>query len=409
VHDDPATPSWLPRAPSPLDGRWASDIPATGAWRRGDPVGRRRFVPIGAERPFALEFGRSLSHAQVAYETWGELDGSASNAVLVCHALTGDSHAAGDMGNGHPTPGWWDDLIGPGRPLDTDRLFVVCVNVLGGCQGSTGPSSPDPRSGRPYGSSFPMVSIRDIVRSQARVADALGIDRWHLVIGGSMGGMQVLEWAVMFPHRVGAFAPIATTTAASAWQLAWSAVGRTAIALDPRWRNGDYYDAAPGDGPHAGLAVARSVAQITYRSDAVFAERFGRELIDPIDGFGLWSRFQVEGYLDHHGQKLARRFDTNSYLVLNRAMDMHDIGRGRGGVEAALRRAAAPSLVLGITSDTLYHPYQQRELHAALVGLGRDSTYGDIVSEHGHDGFLLEFEQVAAHVTDFLARIEKDR
>jgi homoserine O-acetyltransferase len=409
VPDDPTSASWLPRVPSPLDRRWARDIPASGAWRDGDPVGSRRFVPIGAERPFAMEFGGSLSDARLAYETWGELDDSASNAVLVCHALTGDAHAAGPMGPAHPTPGWWDDLIGPGRPLDTDRLFVVCANVLGGCQGSTGPSSPDPATGRPYGSRFPMVSIRDMVRAQAALADHLGIDRWHSVIGGSMGGMQVLEWAVMFPQRVGSFVAIATTPAASAWQVAWSAVGRTALALDPRWRGGDYYDAEPGDGPHAGLAIARAVAQITYRSDEVFEERFGRELVDPIDAFELWSRFQVEGYLDHHGQKLARRFDANSYLLLNRAMDLHDLGRGRGGIDLALRRVVAPSLVLGITSDTLDHPHQQQGLHAGLVAAGKDSTFGMIESPHGHDGFLLEFDQVADHITRFLTRIEKER
>jgi homoserine O-acetyltransferase/O-succinyltransferase len=408
VRDDPGATSWLPRAASPLDARWAPDIPATGAWRPGDPVGRRQFVPIGDDRPFAMEFGGFLSDACLAYETWGELAADGGNAVLVCHALTGDSHAAGDMAAGHPTPGWWDDMIGPGRPLDTERLFVVCANVLGGCQGSTGPASPDPVTGKPYGSRFPMVSIRDIVRAQARLADHLGIGRWLCVVGGSMGGMQVLEWAVMYPQRVRAFAAIATTVAASAWQLAWSAAGRTALALDPRWRGGDYYDAPAGDGPHAGLAVARSIAQVTYRSDEVFAERFGRELVDPIDGFGPWSRFQVEGYLDHHGQKLARRFDANSYLVLNRAMDLHDLGRGRGSVELALRRIVASGLVLSITSDALYHPYQQRQLHDGLIAAGKDSAFGVIESPHGHDGFLLEFEQVADHLVPFLTRIEKD-
>jgi homoserine O-acetyltransferase len=248
-----------------------------------------------------------------------------------------------------------------------------------------------------------------MVRAQAVLADHLGVGRWHSVIGGSMGGMQVLEWAVMYPERVGSFVAIATTAAASAWQVAWSAVGRTALALDPRWRGGDYYDAAPGDGPHAGLAVARAVAQITYRSDEVFQERFGRELVDPIDAFELWSRFQVEGYLDHHGQKLARRFDANSYLLLNRAMDLHDLGRGRGGIDRALRRVTAPSLVLGIDSDTLYHPHQQEALHAGLVAAGTDSTHAVLESPDGHDGFLLAFDQVADHVTRFLTRIEKER
>jgi homoserine O-acetyltransferase len=384
-----------------------ADLPASGAWRPGDPVGDRKFVTIAADHPFALEGGGTLDHVTVAYETWGELDDTGSNAVLVCHALTGDSHASGRIGHGHPTPGWWDDLIGPGKAIDTDRYFVVCANVLGGCQGTTGPSSIDPATGTPWGSRFPVVTVRDMVRVQARVADHLGVRSWLTVIGGSMGGMQVIEWAVMYPHRVRSFVSLASCLQASAWQIAWSAVGRTALALDPQWRGGDYYDAAPGHGPHKGLAVARSVAQITYRSDPVFRDRFDRELVDPLDAFKLWDRFQVESYLDYHGAKLARRFDANSYLLLNKAMDLHDVGRGRGGVASAIARVASPSLVVSITSDVLYPTYQQTELRDALVARGLRSDFHLVDSPQGHDGFLLEAEQIGPLVADFLTDIEK--
>ena len=382
-------------------------LPPTGAWRPGDPVGNRRFANITDHRPFALEGGRSLADVVLAYETWGVLDADGSNAVLVCHALTGDAHAAGRQGTGHATPGWWDDLIGPGKPLDTDRLFVVCANVLGGCQGSTGPASIDPGTSTPYGSRFPVVTTRDMVRAQSRLADQLGIARWLTVIGGSMGGMQVIEWAVMFPDRVRSFVSLASCMASSAQQIAWSAVGRTALALDPGWRGGDYYDAAPGDGPHKGLAIARAIAQITYRSDDVFQERFDRDLVDPLDAFRLWDRFQIESYLDYHGVKLVRRFDANSYLVLNKAMDLHDIARGRGGVNAAIARVQAPALVVSISSDTLYPPHLQRELHEALIAAGRRCEYHTIDSPQGHDGFLLEFDHIGPLVADFLAEIEK--
>ena len=222
-----------------------------------------------------------------------------------------------------------------------------------------------------------------------------------------MGGMQVIEWAVMFPQRVRSFVSLASCMASSAWQIAFSAVGRTALALDPNWRGGDYYDAPAGEGPHKGLAIARAVAQITYRSDEVFRDRFGRDLVDPVDVFGLWDRFQIESYLDYHGVKLVRRFDANSYLVLNKAMDFHDIGRGRGGIDSAIARVRAPSLIVSISSDTLYPPLQQREMRDALVAAGRRCDHHLIDSPQGHDGFLLEFDHIGPMVTDFLAEIEK--
>ncbi len=385
-------------------------LPATGAWREDDPPGRRRFVRLATERPLVLEGGGRLRDVTVAYETWGELDAQGSNAVLVCHALTGDAHAAGRAGPAHPTPGWWDGLIGPGRALDTDRWFVVCANVIGGCQGSTGPASPHPDDGEPYGSRFPTVSIRDMVRTQAGLADHLGVQSWLSVVGGSMGGMQVLEWGVMFPGRVRSLVPVATTAAATAQQIALSSVQRSAIALDPGWHGGDYYDLPAGEGPHRGLALAREIAQITYRTDRVFNDRFGRSDLDPIDDvFTLWQRFQVEGYLDYHGAKLVRRFDANSYLAICRAMDLHDLGRGRGGVEAALRRISVPTLTVSIDSDALYFPYQQEQVRDALAAHGTPVEHAVIHSEHGHDAFLLEIEQLGAVLTPFLDRVEKER
>ena len=389
--------------------RPSGPIPPSGAWTPASPAGSRRFVTVADQRPFVLEGGGNLRDIRVAYETWGTLDADAANAVLVCHALTGDSHAAGELGPGHPTEGWWDDLIGPGRPLDTNRYYVVCANVLGGCQGTTGPASPHPVDGRPYGPRFPVVSIRDMVRTQAMLADRLGISRWLSVIGGSMGGMQVIEWAVMFPDRVASIACIASTAAASAWQVAWSEVGRLAITLDPRWRDGDYYDAPPGEGPHEGLALARRIAQIHYRSDQSLNDRFGRTTVEPWNGFRLWDRFQVESYLDYHGEKLVRRFDANSYLVLNKAMDLHDIGRGRGGIDAALGRVRCPCLIVSVDSDALYTPRQQEELRDGLRAQGVPVEYLVLHSDHGHDGFLLEMEQLGPALDAFVSDRCKER
>jgi len=379
-------------------------LPASGAWTADQPAFHRQFLSL-RNVPFALEEGGVLHEVVVAYETWGTLDANAANAILVCHALTGDAHAAGDSGPGQPTAGWWDPLIGPGRTLDTDRYFVVCANVLGGCQGSTGPSSIDPHTGRPLGSTFPVVTIRDMVRCQRRLADELGIGQWLSVIGGSMGGMQVLEWGIVYPDRMRSLICIASSAAASAQQIAWSAVGRLAVANDPNWRNGDYYDAAPGEGPQAGLALARQIAQIHYRSEPVFERRFGRNSTNPVDHFGMWDHFEVESYLTYHGDKLVRRFDANTYLLLNRAMDLHDIGRGRGGVDAALARIRVPTCTMAIPTDTLYPPYQQEALRDGLLRCGNQVDHVVIESPHGHDGFLLEFDQVGAAIEKFLARL----
>jgi len=284
---------------------------------------------------------------------------------------------------------------------------VVCSNVLGGCQGSTGPASPHPDDGRPYGSRFPVVTIRDMVRAQARLADHLGVRRWHSVVGGSMGGMQVLEWASIFPHRVASIAPIATCAQSTAQQIAWGAIGRRAIRLDPNFRGGDYYDAAPGEGPWQGLATARQIAQVTFRSDNAFTEKFGRELADkdrPL-GHDLWQRFGVESYLDYHGDKLVRRFDANSYAVIGKAMDLHDLARGRSShLQTALGRINAPALVMGVSSDILYPVYQQVQIHEALLAAGTPSEFVLIESPNGHDGFLIDLDQVGRPLKRFLER-----
>ncbi|KIF71719.1 homoserine acetyltransferase [Streptomyces sp. AcH 505] len=369
--------------------------PATGAWQEGDPPGRRAWVSL--PDPLPLEAGGLLPGVRLAYETWGELAPDRSNAVLVLHALTGDSHLAGPAGPGHPTDGWWDALVGPGRPLDTDRWFVVAPNVLGGCQGSTGPASPRPGGGR-WGGSFPYLTQRDQVAAEAGLADALGISRWAAVIGGSMGGMRALEWAVSRPERTGSLLVLACPAAASADQIAWGAVQLAAIRSDPGWRGGDYHDAPAGEGPQAGLGLARRVAHVTYRSEAELAARFGGA---PQPGEDPWrgGRYQVESYLDHHAAKLVRRFDAGSYVVLTEAMNGHDVGRGRGGVPAALRRVTMPALIAGVDSDRLYPLAQQAALAEQIPGAGRLRV---VRSPYGHDGFLVETGQVGALVAELL-------
>jgi homoserine O-acetyltransferase len=332
---------------------------------------------------------------RLAFETWGRLTPDRSNAVLVLHALTGDSHVSGPAGPGHPTPGWWDGLVGPGRALDTDRWFVVAPNVLGGCQGSTGPASRRPDR-RHWGGDFPFLTQRDQVAAEAGLADALGIDRWALVVGGSMGGMRALEWAVAHPGRTGALLLLATTAAASAEQIAWADIQLRAIRSDPHWCGGHYHGTARG--PHAGLGLARRLAHVTYRSEPELQVRFGRS---PQGEEDPWSggRYRVGSYLDHHAAKLVRRFDAGSYVVLCEAMNSHDIGRGRGGVRAALGRVTARTLVAGVDSDRLYPLAQQAELAA---GIDTADGLRVIESPCGHDGFLIEVAQVAALVEELL-------
>jgi len=359
-----------------------------GVWQAGDPVGQRQFVTLFTVGDgLSLEAGGTLGPVTVAYETWGRLDAGATNAVLVLHALTGDSHAAGPAGPGHAEVGWWNAMIGPGAPIDTDRCFVVCPNVLGGCQGTTGPASPAP-NGTPFGSRFPLITIRDQVAVEAALASHLGIDRWAGVVGGSMGGMRVLEWCVGHPDRVERAVVLAVGAAASAEQIALCSLQVRAIRSDPAYAGADYY--LTGARPEEGMALARGMGQVTYRTSAEFESRFGREAQaeeDPLKG----GRFAIESYLQHQGDKLARRFDPNSYVVLSEAMNQHDLGRGRGGLGPALAGVRADVTVAGIRTDRLYPLPLQFELARLLPG-GRDATV--IESESGHDGFLVEKDQV---------------
>ena len=362
-------------------------------WRPGDPVGDRRFVSIG---DLALERGGELPAVTVAYETWGTLSPSGDNAVLVEHALTGDSHVVGDAGPGHASPGWWPGLIGPGAPLDTDHLFVVASNVLGGCQGTTGPASADP-TGRPWGGRFPYITIRDQVAAEVALADALGIPAWYGVLGGSMGGMRVLEWAASQPDRVQRALVLASTPYATADQVAWCQPQLMAIRSDPAFRGGDYYDEA--DWPVTGMGIARRIAHTTYRHEAELDDRFGRRPRDGEDPLGGGGRYDVESYLDHHATKLARRFDPNSYVVLTEAMNSHDVGRGRGGLAAALSGYSGALHVAGVTTDRLYPLRLSEEIAAAREG----SRLSVIDSRHGHDGFLVETEQVGVVIARALS------
>lgn len=372
--------------------------PATGAWREGDPPAARRFVEIS---DFTFEQGTSFP-IRLAYETWGELNPAHDNAVLVLHALTGDAHVEGPRAAGQATPGWWPGLIGPGAPLDTRDWFVIAPNVLGGCQGSTGPSS-IASDGREFGARFPRTTIRDQVRAQAALADELDIERFAAVIGGSMGGMHALEWAVTEPERVARVAVLAAPALIDAQTIAQNTLQADAIRLDPAWARGDYYDAGAGQGPYRGLALARRLAMLTYRGTAELDERFGRSWqSDRSPGAG-GGRYSVESYLDFHGNRFTRRFDANSYITLTQAMNSHDIGRDRGGVAEALARVQALTLAIGVDSDELFRVGGQ---HRIAAGVPRSIT-GDralvLESPFGHDGFLLELRLVGAALRELLS------
>ncbi|NLJ54008.1 MAG: homoserine O-acetyltransferase [Intrasporangiaceae bacterium] len=354
-----------------------------------------------------LDSGVSIP-VTIAYETWGRLNSEGSNAVLVEHALTGDSHVVGPAGADHPTAGWWEGLIGPGAPLDTDELFVVASNVLGGCRGTTGPSSPGP-DGRAWGSRFPRITIRDQVRAEARLADLLGIGSFRAVLGGSMGGMRAAEWAATFPTRVEVALVIASTGVASAEQIAWASVQNQAIRADRHYAGGDYYDT--GAAPTEGMSIAREIAQVTYRSEPELEQRFGNDRqpsaetaahrlshggrLDRGEGRPL---FAVEGYLHHHGAKLVSRFDAGSFITLNEAMSGHDIGAGRGGMAAALAGFGGALVAVSVDSDRLYPPHQSEQL-AQAAQRGRHIRLSSL---HGHDGFLIEREQVGAIIREAL-------
>lgn len=355
----------------------------------------RRFAELG---PLSLELGGRLPSVRLAYQTWGEsrrVDGRIVNAVLVLHALTGDAHVTGPPGPGQPTPGWWDGLIGAGRALDPTEVYVVAANVLGGCRGSTGPASPAP-DGRAWGSRFPRITIRDQVAAEVALADRLGIARFQAVLGGSMGGMRALEWLVGYPDRVAAGLVLATGAAATADQIGTQSTQIQAITTDPGWQGGDYHD---GPGPVTGLGLARRIAHLTYRSELELDVRFGRTPQAGEDPYAQ-GRFAIQSYLDHHAAKLVDRFDAGSYVALTDAMNTHDVGRGRGGVAAALASTPVPAVVAAIDTDRLYPPRLSAEIADGLTGC---SGLALIESDYGHDGFLIEIEAVSQLARQALA------
>jgi homoserine O-acetyltransferase len=367
-----------------------------------------RYFTFAQNEPFQLESGATLGPVTVAYETYGRLNAERSNAVLILHALSGSQHAAGLHSPTDPKPGWWDSCIGPGKAFDTERFFVICSNVLGSCYGSTGPASIDPSTGKPYGLRFPVVTIGDMVRAQVQLIDYLGIDKLLCVAGGSMGGMQVLEWAAHHPERVRAAIPLATTARHSPMLIAFSEVGRQAIYADPAWNHGDYYDKPQK--PDAGLAVARMVGHITYLSEQSMHKKFGRRLNGRERyGYEFQTEFEVENYLKYNGNNFTRRFDANSYLYVTKAMDYFDLSQPSGSLAAAFANSSRLKyLVVSFTSDWLYPSYHAKELVSALTATGADVTYLDIESTWGHDAFLLEVDTMTDLLGSFLERLTRE-
>ncbi len=352
---------------------------------------------------FLLDCGESLSPVTVAYETYGRLNADRSNAVLVAHAFSGDAHAAG-WHRGDRKPGWWHDMIGPGRAFDTDRFFIVCSNVLGGCRGTTGPSTVDPATGRPFGGSFPPVTIPDMVRVQACLLDHLGIDTLLSVAGGSMGGQQVLEWLVSYSGRTRSAIVCATAAKHSPQQIAFNEVGRQAILSDPNWNHGDYYG---GERPAGGLSVARMVGHITYMSDTSMSEKFGRRVCPDGRSHPFGNGFEVEDYLHHKGSSFVERFDANSYLYITRAIDEYDAARG-GSLAAAFEGLEARVLVMSFGSDWLYPSYQSQHVVRACKRAGVEVSYCEVPSTYGHDAFLLEVDEQTRLITHFLRTVEEE-
>jgi homoserine O-acetyltransferase/O-succinyltransferase len=365
----------------------------------------KRFVTFaGPPGEMPLQSGASLGPITLAYETYGRLNEARSNAVMVCHALSGSSHAAGYYA-GEEKPGWWDNMIGPGKAVDTDRYFVICPNIIGSCYGSTGPGSPDALTGRPYGLRFPLFTIADVVRAEKELVDILGVPSLLGVLGGSIGGMQALEWAAAYPGMVRSVIPIASTCKRSALSIGLCEAQRQAIMADPDWNNGDYYDREP---PRKGLALARIIGHITYLSEASMQRKFGRRLQDNAAfKFDFTTDFQVESYLHHQGRKFVDRFDANSYLYITKAADYFDLGeqRGDGSLVRAFSRTAAKYLVISFSSDWLFPTSQSREMVRAMTKAGRDVSFCEIDCDAGHDSFLLAEVPMTRLISGFLARI----
>ena len=355
-----------------------------------------------------LENGSKLGPVTIAYETYGSLTPARDNVVLIAHALSGDAHVAGYHREEDPKPGWWDIMVGPGKGIDTDKYFVVCSNILGSCMGSTGPSSLNPKTQKPYGLEFPVITIGDMVRAQRALMDHLGIQKILSVIGGSIGGLQVLEWAVQYPDIVFSAVPLATTARHSALAIAFNEVARQAIMADPHWNRGDYYD---GKKPDLGLAVARMIGHITYLSDDSMRKKFGRRLQDRSDfSFNFDADFQVESYLRYQGKKFVERFDANSFLYITKAADYFDIARQHdsGSIVRAFSKARARFLVVSFTSDWLYPTYQSKSLVQAMKKNGLDVSFCEINAEWGHDAFLLRSDTLTNLIRGFLERAQRE-
>ena len=344
------------------------------------------------ENPLHLKLGGILKEVIVAYETYGHLSENGDNVILLHHALTGDSHPAAH--NQHDEKGWWEPLVGSGCPLDTDKYFIICANVLGGCQGTTGPASPNLENGLAYGMDFPEITLLDMVQVQKRLLDLLGIKHVKLIIGGSMGGMQSLEWAVTYPNFMDGVMAIAAPGYSSSQSIAYNKVARQAITLDPGWQGGNYYG---GNGPEKGLAIARSVGMITYQSEVSMEGKFGRKRRNGC--------FEIENYLDHQGNNLARRFDANSYLYLLRVLDYYNLSDSCKSYEGALAQIRGKVMVVGVSSDILYPPYQQEELVEAMRHCGVDAEYALLESPHGHDGFLIDFHLLRPLINEFIKKL----
>ncbi len=367
-------------------------------------VDKQKFFNFGPgeENALTLDCGRKLYEVTLAYELYGELSPAKDNAILILHALSGDAHVAGYHDENEEKPGWWDEMVGPGKPIDTDKYFVICSNVIGGCSGSTGPKSIDPATGKPYNLNFPVITIRDMVRAQKRLIDFLGIKQLLSVIGGSMGGMQAMEWAVTYPDAIRSAIPVATTSQLSPQSIAFDWVGREAIKSDPNWLSGAY---PPDRTPDMGLSTARMLAHITYLSDESMDAKFGRDLQEhECYAFNFGRDFAVESYLEYQGRRFVERFDACSYFYITRAMDYFDMAGGSGGdLAKAFSKATADFLVISFSSDWLFTTRQSRNIVNALLKNHCNVSFCEIDSSYGHDAFLLETERLGGMIRDFLA------